>query len=64
MTEVNNMSKESNIMLQLKSILWHSQSMDRSEISDPTYYTNGNRSRDQRLMREMKDAFQKDLDKL
>lgn len=58
------MSKESNIMLQLKSILWHAQSMDRSEISDPTYYTNGNKEKDQRLMRDMKDAFKKDLDKL
>ena len=64
MAKVDNMTKESSIMLQLKNILWHSNQMDRNEISDPTYYTNGNRSRDQRLMRDMKESFKKDLDKL
>ena len=47
-----------------KRILWHAEDMARSNISDPTYFTNGKKKSDRRMMLDMKDEFKREIDKI
>jgi hypothetical protein len=52
------------LLSQLQNILQQSEEMARNEISDDTYYTNGKRSRDMKILRESKELFKHVIDKV
>ena len=56
--------RDTDLVEQLRYILWHAEDMARSNISDPTYFTNGKKKSDRRMMLDMKDEFKREIDKI